>query len=99
MQSVSGTFERQRDSRPAFGHDAAAKKAPLRGGASGSSSSVRMTGWFAVSSYGARLSDSNGSAQRSGTSRHHEHLNFPAETFGANTPASIARPACYPRAL
>src|SRR2546425_4755297 len=34
------------------------------------------------------------SAQRTGTSRHHEHLNFSAETFGADAPASIARPAC-----
>src|ERR1700682_4922086 len=43
---------------------------------------------------GARLSDSNESAQRTGTSRHHEHLNFAAETCGADAPASIVRPAC-----
>jgi hypothetical protein len=42
---------------------------------------------------GARLWDSNESTQRTGTSRHHEHLNFPAETWSL-APASIARPAC-----
>ena len=36
----------------------------------------------------------NESGQRTGTSRHHEHLNFAAETCGADAPASIARPAC-----
>ena len=34
------------------------------------------------------------SGQRTGTSRHHEHLNFAAETCGADAPASIVRPAC-----
>jgi len=36
----------------------------------------------------------NESGQRTGTSRHHEHLNFAAETCGADAPASIVRPAC-----
>ena len=71
-----------------------AKKAPLRRGFEVPSSSLRTTRWFAVSSCGARLSDSNESAQRTGTSRHHEHLNFAAETCGADAPASIVRPAC-----
>src|SRR3979490_1057516 len=70
------------------------KKAPLRRGFEVPSSSLRTTRWFAVSSCGARLSDSNESAQRTGTSRHHEHLNFAAETCGADAPASIVRPAC-----
>src|SRR5262249_30818951 len=43
---------------------------------------------------GARVSDSNESALRSGMSRLHEHLDFTAETLGAIAPASIARPAC-----
>ena len=38
--------------------------------------------------------DSNRIRPAHATSRHHEHLNFPAETFGADAPASIARPAC-----
>src|ERR1700736_4307660 len=59
------------------------KKAPLRWrGLEVPASSLRTTRWFAVSSC------------RTGTPRHHEHLNFPAETFGADAPASIARPAC-----
>jgi hypothetical protein len=70
------------------------KKAPLRRGFEVPSSSLRTTRWFAVSLCGARLSDSNESAQRTGTSRHHEHLNFAAETCGADAPASIVRPAC-----
>src|ERR1700719_4828344 len=70
------------------------KKAPLRRGFKVPSSSLRTTRWFAVSLCGARLPDSNESAQRTGTSRHHEHLNFAAETCGADAPASIARPAC-----
>jgi len=71
-----------------------AKKSPARRGFEVPSSSLRTTRWFAVSSCGARLSDSNESAQRTGTSRHHEHLNFAAETCGADAPASIVRPAC-----
>src|SRR2546423_1778032 len=68
------------------------KKSPAPGGASdplhrferpGGSLSARAERAFRIQS-----------AQRCGTSRHHEHLNFPAETFGADAPASIARPAC-----
>src|SRR5262245_37817040 len=70
--------------------DAGAKKAPQGAGLIGFVAPV--TRWIAVSSFRAVLGLPVHAAI--GTSRFHEHLNFPAETLGATAPASIARPAC-----